>query len=235
MIFGFYHGLCDLNIILGSNHTRAWYIENSVQGNLTMPIDPDPVVNMIIYGELPRAGILLVFTVMLRYTIMNCHDDEVRIAELTYRMDTDGLTGIASKDKFDELAQKYYPYVKQISVIFWDMDNLKNINDEYGHDAGNKAVQVLAAIMFGMTNDRIKAFRYGGDEFIMIVENPDTTETQTIIEEVRKELAGENMDFNVSATAGCATGKGNEVNKLVKMADALMYNNKRQNKGEINA
>lgn len=56
---------------------------------------------------------------------MSCHDDEVRIAELTYRMDTDGLTGIASKDKFDDLAQKYYPYVKHVSVIFWDIDNLK--------------------------------------------------------------------------------------------------------------
>lgn len=235
MLFGFYYGLCDLNVILASNHTREWYVENSVNGYLTMQMYENPVANILIYGEVPRAGILLVFTVMLKYTIMSCHDDEVRIAELTYRMDTDGLTGIASKDKFDDLAQKYYPYVKHVSVIFWDIDNLKNINDEYGHDAGNKAVQVLAAIMFGKTTERIKAFRYGGDEFIMIVENPDATETQTIIETVRKDLAGENLGFDISATAGCATGKGNEINKLVKMADAFMYNNKRQNKGDSNA
>lgn len=235
MLFGFYYGLCDLNIILASNHTREWYVENSVNGYLTMQMYENPVANILIYGEVPRAGILLVFTVMLKYTIMSCHDDEVRIAELTYRMDTDGLTGIASKDKFDDLAQKYYPYVKHVSVIFWDIDNLKNINDEYGHDAGNKAVQVLAAIMFGKTTERIKAFRYGGDEFIMTVENPDATETQTIIEAVRKDLAGENLGFDISATVGCATGKGNEINKLVKMADAFMYNNKRQNKGDSNA
>ena len=89
--------------------------------------------------------------------------------------------------------------------------------------------------MFGKTNERIKAFRYGSDEFIMIVENPDATETQTIIETVRKELSRENLGFDISATVGCATGKGNEINKLVKMADALMYNNKIQNKGDSNA
>ena len=111
MLFGFYYGLCDLNVILASNHTREWYIENSMNGYLTMQMYENPVANILIYGEVPRAGILLVFTVMLKYTIMSCHDDEVRIAELTYRMDTDGLTGIASKDKFDDLAQKYYPYV----------------------------------------------------------------------------------------------------------------------------
>lgn len=234
MIYGFYNGLCDLNIILASNHTRDWYLENSVNGYLTMQVYENPVANMLIYGELPRAGILLVFTVMLRYTIMSCHDDEVRIAELTYRKDTDGLTGLASKEKYNELVQHHYPLVKQVSVIFWDVNNLKRINDEYGHDAGNQAVQALAAAMYGMMTDRIKAFRYGGDEFIMVIENPDTSEAQTIIEDVRKELEKACDRFEVTAATGCATGKGSEIDKLVKMADTLMYNNKRQNKGETN-
>lgn len=60
MVTGFYHGICDLNMLLGSNHSRDWYMEQWMAGTLHFGIEPDPVFVILFYGALPRAVILLI-------------------------------------------------------------------------------------------------------------------------------------------------------------------------------
>lgn len=64
MVTGFYHGICDLNMLLGSNHSRDWYMEQWMAGTLQFGIEPDPVFVILFYGALPRAVILLIFTII---------------------------------------------------------------------------------------------------------------------------------------------------------------------------
>ncbi len=228
MLAGFYHGICDLNLLLGSNHTRSWYVEQWTAGTLHFDFDPDPVFVILFYGALPRAVILLVFTVILRYISISSHEDAQRIADLTYRKETDMGTHVYNKNKFEEMIETYYPEVRRIAVIFWDVNNLKYVNDKYGHAAGDILIQTLSSALYELSTDRRKVYRVGGDEFVMLIENPVESEIQSMVESVSASLQEKDGqgDMPISSAVGWAEGNGADIRKVVNEADAKMYENK---------
>ena len=228
MLAGFYHGICDLNLLLGSNHTRSWYVEQWTAGTLHFDFDPDPVFVTLFYGALPRAVILLVFTVILRYISISSHEDAQRIADLTYRKETDMGTHVYNKNKFEEMIETYYPEVRRIAVIFWDVNNLKYVNDKYGHAAGDILIQTLSSALYELSTDRRKVYRVGGDEFVMLIENPVESEIQSMVESVSASLQEKDGqgDMPISSAVGWAEGNGADIRKVVNEADAKMYENK---------
>ncbi len=228
MLAGFYHGICDLNLLLGSNHTRSWYVEQWTAGTLHFDFDPDPVFVILFYGALPRAVILLMFTVILRYISISSHEDAQRIADLTYRKETDMGTHVYNKNKFEEMIETYYPEVRRIAVIFWDVNNLKYVNDKYGHAAGDILIQTLSSALYDLSTDRRKVYRVGGDEFVMLIENPVESEIQSMVESVSASLQEKDGqgDMPISSAVGWAEGNGADIRKVVNEADAKMYENK---------
>ena len=228
MLAGFYHGICDLNLLLGSNHTRSWYVEQWTAGTLHVAFDPEPGFVILFYGALPRAVILLMFTVILRYISISSHEDAQRIADLTYRKETDMGTHVYNKNKFEEMIETYYPEVRRIAVIFWDVNNLKYVNDKYGHAAGDILIQTLSSALYELSTDRRKVYRVGGDEFVMLIENPVESEIQSMVESVSallQEKDGQG-DMPISSAVGWAEGNGADIRKVVNEADAKMYENK---------
>ena len=228
MVAGFYHGICDLNLLLGSNHTRSWYLEQWNAGTLQFGFEPDPIFVMLFYGALPRAVILLVFTIILRYISISGHEDAQRIADLTYRKETDLGTHVYNKNKYEEMIATYYPEVHRLAAIFWDVNHLKYVNDKYGHAAGDVLIQTLSSVLYELSTDRRKVYRVGGDEFVMIIENPVETETESMIESVKAALMekDEQGDMPISSAVGWAEGCGEDIRKIVNEADAKMYENK---------
>lgn len=228
MLAGFYHGICDLNLLLGSNHTRSWYVEQWTAGTLHFDFDPDPVFVILFYGALPRAVILLMFTVILRYISISSHEDAQRIADLTYRKETDMGTHVYNKNKFEEMIETYYPEVRRIAVIFWEVNNLKYVNDKYGHAAGDILIQTLSSALYDLSTDRRKVYRVGGDEFVMLIENPVESEIQSMVESVSASLQEKDGqgDMPISSAVGWAEGNGADIRKVVNEADAKMYENK---------
>ena len=228
MLAGFYHGICDLNLLLGSNHTRSWYVEQWTAGTQHFDFDPDPVFVILFYGALPRAVILLMFTVILRYISISSHEDAQRIADLTYRKETDMGTHVYNKNKFEEMIETYYPEVRRIAVIFWDVNNLKYVNDKYGHAAGDILIQTLSSALYELSTDRRKVYRVGGDEFVMLIENPVESEIQSMVESVSASLQEKDGqgDMPISSAVGWAEGNGADICKVVNEADAKMYENK---------
>ncbi len=236
MVVGFYHGICDLNLLIGSNHTRSWYLEQWNAGTLQFGLEPDPIFVILFYGALPRMVILLVFTVILRYISISSHEDAQRIADLTYRKETDLGTHLYNKNKYEEMITEYYPTVDRLAAVFWDVNNLKYVNDKYGHAAGDGLIQTLAAVLYELSTDRRKVYRIGGDEFVMLIENPVETEIEAMIESVSAALSEKDSqgDMPISSAVGFAEGSGAEVRKIVNEADAKMYENKVRGKGERN-
>lgn len=228
MVAGFYHGICDLNLFLGSNHTRDWYLEQWAAGTLQFGVEPDPLFVILFYGALPRAVILLVFTLILRYISISSHEDAQRIADLTYRKETDLGTHVYNKNKYEEMIQTYYPEVHRLAAIFWDVNNLKYVNDKYGHAAGDVLIQTLSSVLYELSTDRRKVYRVGGDEFVMIIENPVETEIESMIETVKADLMEKDGqgDIPISSAVGWAEGCGVDIRKIVNEADTKMYENK---------
>ena len=95
---------------------------------------------------------------------------------------TDGLTGLRNRFSFEELAAREFGaavrYQRALSIIIFDADNLKGINDSAGHAAGDQALVLIARAATQHTRDTDLAARYGGDEFVILL--PETTSQQAV-------------------------------------------------------
>lgn len=228
MVAGFYYGLCDLNLLLVSNHTRTWYLERISDGMLQLPLNGNMFMVIVVWGAMPRALVLLIYALMLRNIIIGGHEDALRIAQLTHHKDMDLKTGLYNKNKYEEMLNTYYQGVEEVGAIFWDVNHLKMVNDRFGHAAGDVLIGMVAERLKSQTSDRRRVYRIGGDEFVMLIDDPEEDEIEGIIREVSRSLqeSEKKAGFPVSSAAGYAKGKGSEIRQIVNRADASMYENK---------
>lgn len=232
MIVGFYYGICDLNLLLQGNHTRTWYMAELADGFAKLPFSKMPVVVIIVYGILPQLLILFVFVMIIQHTIDSMREDAYRIAELTYRKEVDSATRLYNKNKYEDMLANYYTMVERVAVVLWDINNLKEINDRMGHGMGDKLIETMSGAIYAQTDSRKKAYRIGGDEFVMLIENPEKQEAEQIIQNVRDKLARhrEEGGLRVSSATGTAEGNGIDILKIVHDADERMYEDKKRGK-----
>lgn len=234
-VLSFYYGICDLNILLQSQHTRRWYMALAAEGPLHIPFNENPLFVILFYMIFPRAIIVLVFTVMMHYTISNNTNEVHRIAQLTYLKDMDASTNIFNKNKYEDMVANYYPGINRIAVLFWDLNDLKEINDLHGHAMGDHTIQKLASILSSFSNDRCRTYRIGGDEFLLILDNPESGYPEQIITDIHQQikLANSSGDVCIQAAVGLAYGSGTNILETVKEADEKMYeckNDMKQNR-----
>ncbi len=160
-----------------------------------------------------------------------------------YKEDT--LTGISNRRGFEEQARKIYGdsmYLrKHIAVISIDMDNLKKINDVYGHSAGDDALCRVGAALIKVSERRehIVAARTGGDEFVVVWRLDRTNDGELLIKELREELQKINEQsgrpYNAEVSCGMYEVKDASKVALVKaleISDGRMYEDKRQRKAQ---
>lgn len=193
-----------------------------------LPLNENPSLIIVAYGAFPRTIILFVFALMLRNTILTSHEDERRIAELTYHKETDLRTKLFNKNKYEEMAATYYPGIERVAVIFWDINNLKKVNDKYGHSMGDVLIETVSEKLHEQADERRRVYRVGGDEFLLIIDDPTPGEAEELIKKVREELhhSSEEGGIRISSAAGYAEGAGADIKEVVKCADAKMYEDK---------
>lgn len=233
-LVSFFYGLCDLNLLLQSQHERSWYLEHMTEGVLNIPFNENPVFIIVIFEVFPRSIILLVFSIMMQYMVVSSNEDAYRIAQLTYLKGTDTKTKVFNKNKYMEMVEDYYPGIEQISVLFWDLNNLKLINDRFGHSVGDLAIEKLSSALVSHASNRCRVYRIGGDEFLMIIDDPRKDEPEKMIRSVQEKLESEHADHEVkvSSAVGVALGSGADILDVVKDADSRMYENKKRSKEE---
>ncbi len=152
----------------------------------------------------------------------------------------DSLTGLYNKAGFEYYRDKLVEslaYGTELAVLFVDMNGLKQINDSFGHDAGDFSIQVLGQAISRALTEGEMAGRVGGDEFLIITPGGADRageiekKIQSYLENYRKLNPGE---YTISASIGsaCATASPTFVfADLVKEADAQMYDQKKKNRG----
>lgn len=113
---------------------------------------------------------------------------------------TDGLTGLVNHKTFYDILEKELWRLRrfggQISLIMVDMDNLKKINDVYGHRAGDKAIREVSKRIKGCIRQIDTAARYGGDEFAVILLNTSLPEATVVAQRMVNAVAGSPTTWN---------------------------------------
>jgi len=155
-------------------------------------------------------------------------DIKQREERLRFTSTHDRLTGLFNRNYLEEEIQKLQQSeLWPISIIVVDMDDLKLINDKYGHIHGDKALQRAAAILKNLFRPWDIVARYGGDEFVVLLPEIDANQGKDILRRVKQAINSFNQthpDKMVNVSVGLATGeKGTSLKKVFQQADEQMY------------
>jgi diguanylate cyclase (GGDEF)-like protein/PAS domain S-box-containing protein len=167
-----------------------------------------------------------------------------RIRELERMALIDPLTGIGNRryadisirEKFSGLKRYNWPF----GIVLCDIDDFKKINDNYGHNAGDEMLKMVASTLALSIRAVDKTFRWGGDEFLAVIAAGDDRQLYDTAERMRhlvhaSALPHKNSSLRVTISAGATLAKKNDDPlTLVQRADALLYKSKSEGKNLCN-
>ncbi len=152
---------------------------------------------------------------------------------------TDALTGLYNRRYFSEISTEMFSLGKRenepLSVIMLDIDRFKNVNDTYGHQAGDKVIVLLSKILEEIKRQSDIACRYGGEEFVLLLPKTDQEGAYELAERIRKQveksyivLEETKIGFTVSlGVAEAEYGRDSNIEEVIRRADDAMYIAKR--------
>lgn len=145
----------------------------------------------------------------------------------------DKLTGLYNRAHFTQIAHSRYCACSQLGIVYLDLDNLKQINDEFGHLAGDRALQRAANALCTVSGERIHAYRMGGDEFMLVCCDMVEEQVQALMDRIDQALIEKQATEAppLSLSMGYAHQRCPfQMEDLVAAADQQMYVVKRKRK-----
>jgi len=154
----------------------------------------------------------------------------------------DGLTGLFNHRIFQETVReeinRSQRYMHPISLIMLDIDHFKKCNDTYGHPVGDEVIKMVARTIKSMTRTTDRAFRYGGEEFTVIL--PETVRDNGVLlaERIRKKIEEDRSVKNIPVTISLGVvelQKQEAAESFVKRADTALYEAKKGGRNQVMA
>ncbi|MCP4139302.1 MAG: PAS domain S-box protein [Chloroflexi bacterium] len=168
-------------------------------------------------------------------TIQDITERKKMEEKLRQQATTDPLTGILNRRHFFKLAtrelKRAMRYDHTLSVIMFDIDHFKSVNDTYGHSTGDQALRMLTTECQPNLRENDLFARYGGEEFIILLPETDLKQAKRIAERTQKRLSGaESLKFgddsiSLTASFGVASLDGEKLSldDLIMRADSALY------------
>ncbi|MEA2536810.1 MAG: hypothetical protein QOF11_1044, partial [Chloroflexota bacterium] len=169
------------------------------------------------------------------------HNAEIHRA-VEIRARSDGLTGLLNHSTFQEFLVQRVREAVPFSLIMLDLDDFRTINNELGHQAGDRLLRAIADALLHAGRDSDQVFRYGGDEFTFLLPGTDGPGALTVAERARdavrrvsEQAAWKTTGMGVSASIGVATFPvdGEAAEEVLLAADRACYVAKRTGTGRI--
>jgi diguanylate cyclase (GGDEF)-like protein len=160
------------------------------------------------------------------------------VRKLEYLYKTDGLTGLINRrelfEQLDEEIQRMQRTKSPSTLVYFDLDNFKQINDRYGHQVGDRALKVFAEITTSALRETDILGRVGGDEFILLLFDTGFDDSKTFLNRLAETPYHIPLDSKETVTLSMSIGKATwdesitSVQQWIELADSAMYNAKRQ-------
>lgn len=135
------------------------------------------------------------------------------------------------------------PSTSQFSLVFFDLDHFKSVNDTNGHLVGSRLLAEIGNLVKRALGPDHAGFRYGGDEFVVLLRGLDKVSATELASELREKLLAEtfitggkeNLSLKITASFGLATfpEDGNTLQTIVRSADAMMYVAKHRGRNQL--
>jgi diguanylate cyclase (GGDEF)-like protein/putative nucleotidyltransferase with HDIG domain len=199
----------------------------------------------------------LIGAMVIYHTVAGCFTDEhrrvllrvsaqaaavirnsARYEQTRHESQTDPLTGLANRRSLERQLEagllRAMRANTQATLVALDLDRLKEINDTYGHEAGDRALRVIGSVLRSTVRETDLCARFGGDEFVMVLWNCDPAHEARRVAEVQNAVAafpfeprlGVRMQLSISAGSARFPRDGASLHQLIAAADGQMYQDK---------
>ncbi len=170
---------------------------------------------------------------------------EQRTEILKWLAITDPLTGLYNRRYFMEQLEQEFKrsrrYERDLSLLMVDIDYFKRVNDSFGHQTGDLVLRKISSIIESQLRDADLAFRFGGEEFMIILPETSLEDAHSVGERTRTEIMHsyyhhDESEFNVTASIGIISLKCNlveSIDSLIKKVDENLYLAKKRGRNQI--
>jgi diguanylate cyclase (GGDEF)-like protein len=170
-------------------------------------------------------------------------EEHTRLHEAQARAERDALTGLYNRRRFEEDLGRMFAQAqrdkRRLTLLYFDLDDFKNINDNYGHPSGDKVLKAVAQTLTSQSRRNESLYRLGGDEFAILIADADQHQIETLAQRVLSSVEQLLFHFGeVEAQIRCSIGLAayspedhpQSAMELMQQADIAMYQAKHSGK-----
>jgi diguanylate cyclase (GGDEF)-like protein len=206
----------------------------------SMPVPQKPVMEEAVPGYVPMVFFLAaLMTLVLAHQVKKAELEHINSA-LSRQASRDGFTGIYNRQKFEsELKQAledHRQHSHPVSIIMFDVDNFKGINDRHGHLAGDQVLREVTELIWSALRKEDVFARWGGEEFSILLSGADEAGALCVAEKLRQLLEAGlfSIDQTVTASFGVAEARpGDDEASLTDRADMAMIQAKKEGRNRV--
>lgn len=187
------------------------------------------------------AAMIFGFLLTMAFAVMLFREKQVELADLAEK---DPLTGMNNRLSLDSIAEKYMQRAQRqgmpLSIMLFDLDHFKRVNDEFGHQVGDRVLSEIADRIGRIIRGEDVAFRFGGEEFLALLPGASLEQAERVAERLRAAIGDEPVEvgkhrLNLTASFGVVQylpGK-DSWDDCIKRADEALYRAKRGGRDRI--
>lgn len=234
VVMGYYVGCWDGNMIYATTYGIS-LAKDSVEVRASI-MNGNYMMQLLAYFALPRMVIFSAISISVSYILKTAKLQYVRQNIIKMQAESDALTGLENRTKYNQRVQNEYPKLDSVYIAFIDVNFLKKMNDICGHEAGDSVLRRVANEMKRIIDERIHGYRLGGDEFAFVFCDYEEETARKIIEKWEEEVAPLNRrEDSVQcslAVGGAYSKKTFDIEDVMREADKNMYERKKKMKAE---
>ena len=140
---------------------------------------------------------------------------------------TDELTGLANQRGLYEVVRDLPTKLRKqgldLTVVYVDLDDLKTVNDRYGHAAGDALIRSVADVLRSAFREHDTIARIGGDEFAVLITSAGAEDAEALVERAHERLVDKGISASIGSASASAAAPDFDTNRLLERADAAMY------------